>query len=338
MQQLINDLMNKNNEIDKLITDFRAKIVGIEQLLDDVIVDQVLQEIFKKMSSELDFRTIAENILNMQPDSCNLRKQNMTRADKLQSVKIFVESISKADQVDNLTSPTFFTPPLEKGQMVLVNFSGIGGELNRVHYGIVWNVAAEMDCIQILPVKSDKIHYKEFEHAFSIGKVGHLSKETWIDVREIMTISRKRINTNLLESSPGAGDAREVYLNPSQEYRINDGLRVYWGKQRNLLSFILSNNKSRLPIIRDYSQQYNHFLRPVKYFKTDSARITSEYQLIDDTTTFYIDWRVPSRSLGQGQRNREVKKFAYPVPINTRGTRVDRETIRNNQYGNLQSI
>jgi hypothetical protein len=319
---------------------FKSRVNGLEDVIEDVMQDKQLQAIIRSMSIEIDYREIVNVILITQADTCTLRHRNMSRSDKLSSIHRFVRSIAKVDQVDNITSPTMFTPPIQKGQMIYVDFAGVGAELDNQHFAIVWDdVSINQDRIIIIPVKSEKVKYKEYPHSFSIGKVDFLSRETWVDVRDITSISRKRIVVYQFESSVGANDHREVYLSKQQENRIEDALRVYWGKQKTLLDRILENNKERIPTFSDPPVQLTHMFRPIRRFNTSQDRTKTEYELFNDSIIYNINWKHPTGLISKGQRNQFIRKMAYASAIfNGNNVIADRNQSRQHEYAHLQTI
>lgn len=317
---------------------FKTKISGLEDILDDVVQDTQLQDILRTMSLENNYREIVNTILTTQQDTCPLRQINMSRNQKLLSIKRFVNSISQVDSVDNQTRPTMFSPPIQKGQMIFVDFAGIGAELDKQHFAIVWDdVKSTQDKVVIIPVKSEKPQYKEYPNSFSIGTVDFFTKETWVDVRELTAISRKRISGYQFESSPGANDHKEAYLTPEQENRIKDAFRIYWGMQKTLLDRILENNKERVPTFLNPNLQLPHLFRSVKSFKTNANRTRTEYLLYNDNTVYVINWKNTITQITQGKRNQLIKKIAYASAIIQGSTLVsDRTQSRMTSYNDLQ--
>ncbi|MCG7377360.1 type II toxin-antitoxin system PemK/MazF family toxin [Paenibacillus sp. ACRSA] len=319
---------------------FKNRVTGLDDILDDVIQDSQLQNVLRRMAYENGYREIVDLILLMQSDTCSLRPVNMSRLQKIESVKRFVNSISKDDQVDDPNTPTMFTPPIQKGQMIYVDFAGVGAELNNKHFAIVWDdVTDKQDKIVVIPVKSEKPKYRDYPNSFSIGNVDFFPKETWVDVRELTSISRKRICATQFESMQNANDFREVYLCSEQENRIEDAFRVYWGKQKSLLDRILENNKQRIPAFGDPDVQIHHFFRPVKYFKTDPSRTKSEYTFFNDNTIYEIIWRDATTSINQGERRKLIKEIAY-ASANIQNDRVLSNRIQSKMrlYSAIQAI
>jgi hypothetical protein len=328
MKVFLADLDSKKTELEQLIDAFRSKVAGVEDIIDAVL-------------SDAQVRDIAKDILAIKDDTCALRTAKYLRADKLASVKRFTEAMSTEDRVDDTDpatgaakTPTLYVPPLTKGQMVFVNFAGIGSELDRGHFAIVWDdVSPRQDSIVIIPTKSEKPHYKEYDHAFSIGQVDFFSKETWVQLRAITTISRKRITLTRFQPDSSTPN-REVYISDDQEKWIEDAMRVTFGKQMSLLDKILNNGKSRIPEFLDYAVQSLHFNRATRFFKNDWDSGVTYYCLYDDENQYEIHWHAPQENLSRGARNTKILDWAHAMP----SSGLSRQAVKQAKYQNLQAL
>lgn len=109
---------------------------------------------------------------------------------------------------DNKRNP--LNPYLEKGNIVLCDFTGLGKELDLPHYAIVWESIESNENINIIPLTS-KIK-NESKSVFGIGKIKNfmskqgnefINKNSYVYLNKLMEVSRSRVKIIFEENIHG---------------------------------------------------------------------------------------------------------------------------------------
>ncbi|MED4779414.1 hypothetical protein [Brevibacillus choshinensis] len=232
-----------------------------------------------------------------------------------------------------------FKPEVTSRMMVTVNFTGVGGEHNDDHFGIVWAADPKRDNVLIIPTTSLKEDKKFYNHYFSIGKVQFLEKETVVMLDQTVAVSHKRIEKETF-IDPATKTNTPVYISKEQEWHIRDGIRVSYLGYQTLFHFLHTNFRSYIPEMVNEPLQHTHLLRPFNLISNDPEKML--YTLIDDPETVYtIKWRVSAVS--KNQRDRLLSKWfqalgAYnrdPKTNERLSIRLPRRTSAANAYTSL---
>ncbi|MFS7377919.1 type II toxin-antitoxin system PemK/MazF family toxin, partial [Carnobacterium divergens] len=191
---------------------------------------------------------------------------------KLDSTKRFVENSSKPHV---LSDGKKYSPLLKKWEIICVNFSGIGSELDNTHYAIILNCNILSDAITILPLTSFKPKVTVEDHTrFSIGKLKNQGRKSVVLFNQITTISRKRIISNLKSNN------KNISLTDYQIRLVLSGLRVNVMKEKHLFEELISNN-SYIPEFEDPDKQYFHLRSAYKKNIEESTPIKLVYSIPD---------------------------------------------------------
>ncbi|MFD0737382.1 hypothetical protein, partial [Planotetraspora mira] len=93
-----------------------------------------------------------------------------------------------------------YTPILERGHVVQCEFTGIGEELDYLHYAIVWNTKKTCETINVIPLTSQfkeesvgTFYLNKIENFMTKDKDKFVNKESFVYVNKLMEVSRKRI-------------------------------------------------------------------------------------------------------------------------------------------------
>ncbi len=294
----------------------------VNQLLDmPPGVRDDLSRMFSNVARENQYREITDGVTKIQNDP---HDPLLTKSNALRRVRRFVEA-SCAPYVKN---GAVFTPILPCGTIVKVKFTGVGGEHNEDHYGIVWQSKKNRDHILMIPTTSYKENKKHHEHYFNIGSVGFLNGETIAMIDQMTAISRKRIMASAFEN-PQTGNFESIQLDPEQINRIRDGIRVVCLNQATLYSVIFNSNL--MPELLDPNEQYRHLFRPIIVNNMTIPGKKLVYHLVDNTQVLYeIKWH-------QSNVSRTVRKGYLENWRDAVGTpRVTRASVIQQAYRNIQ--
>jgi hypothetical protein len=144
---------------------------------------------------------------------------------KQQDILNKFDRLLKSEKKESKTNAQgLFSPTLKHGQVVLVDFVGVGTVLNDQHFAIVWNPVATLGQVQVIPMssKGDSQH--------DIGEIDGLrEKHNYILYHQVQNVSRKSIrvwkNTKKQISK----------LNAYQRKQIKSQYRYYQLKEKDLL-------------------------------------------------------------------------------------------------------
>jgi len=261
---------------------------------------------------------------------------SLTREEVLDRIRRYIRSSLKNYRKN---SKGEFKPEVTKRMMVEVNFTGVGGEHNDTHFGIVWDSDPIRDNVLVIPTTSLKEDKKFYNHYFSIGKVDFFTKETVVMLDQTLAISHKRITKETF-TDPSSRAITPVYISQDQEWRIRDGIRVSYLGQPTLFDYLLKNFRGFIPEMSNEPLQHSHLLRPFILVSNDPEKL--QYSLIDDPGTVYtIFWK--SSSVSRGQRDRLLSTWHYalgehykdPVTNKRMGVKILRRTSIAAAYSNL---
>lgn len=257
---------------------------------------------FKNLISYEEVNQVVWELSGVRTDS---NENSLTREIVLDRIRRYINISNKNFRKQNFK----YLPEVEKGMIVEVSFTGIGGEHDKKHKAIVWDVDPNRDNILVLPTTSLKEDKKFYKHYFSIGKVGFLPKDTVVMLDQAISVSHKRILDEKYRN-PSSNDKEKVFISPEQEQRINDGIRVTYLGEHTLASYLLNNFRNFIPIVRNLAIQFGHLLRP--FVLIDNNPETLTYSLKDDLNTKYsIDW-YPS-SVSKNQRDRLLRNWIEAI-------------------------
>ncbi|SDY86873.1 hypothetical protein [Thermoactinomyces sp. DSM 45892] len=310
-------LLSKNKED----VDFLNLIDYVSKL--DASLQNELLAYIQKASEEEVLRKIVKELCLIEPDP---NVPTRTRQDTLERILRFVTIARKHDEVrfSPKHKKNIYVPTIRTGELVVIQFAGLGSELDDIHYGVVWDVKHALDQVSILPTTSFKPNStKENGLTFNIGQVGFLREETVVKLQDATSVTRKKILSNRhLDPHDPEGKLKNVRLNNQQMERIQDGLRVKDFKENTLFQEILTHRQDCLPIFDDHSVQYTHLNRPfiIHSSSHDQLRYTLHNQP-NEIYTLYRKKTMLSRS--------ERKKLLYEWANATGRTKDER--IRNQE-------
>lgn len=220
----------------------------------------------------------------------NIGEINERRNDTLNRILMYTSSAKVTDDKSEIeveirgrkTRKVIFNPILTNGQVIKVNFSGLGSELYKEHFAIVWDVKENREQVTVIPTYSFKNNTILKANLFNIGKVTTLcdytGSETLVSVDQVTTISRKRIIQTKFNN-------RMAYLTSEQKNRIIDGFRAYWVGEETLFKHIAKTYKDHLPKFDDIKLSFDHMFRPLlkyKWVKINENQKLLKYSLYND--------------------------------------------------------
>lgn len=332
VSKLILDLITDTDTRDKIFS-FHQHTLGMDSAkrdlllnhLSDLMLDNDAQEKFQQLYSLTKGLAIPRrnrlfnHFHSLITDStlddifwelCGVRDDpkdsNLTREEVLQRIKRYIKS-SIVNFRKNQKGE--FKPELTSRMMVEINFTGIGGEHNDKHFGIVWNSDPMRDNVLVIPTTSLKEDKKFYEYYFNIGKVDFLNKDTVVMLDQTVSISHKRIiNETFIDPSSGA--KTPVFISQDQEWRIRDGIRASYFGHVTLYTYLINNFRSHIPEMTNEPVQYDHLLRPFTLVSNDPEQM--QYSLIDDPQTIYkILWR--NSGVPRHQRDLLINDWHYAL-------------------------
>lgn len=173
----------------------------------------------------------------------------------LKKIELFSQSDAKPDNID---PNGFYKPVINKYDFVHVDFTGVGGEWDGAHYGLVWNVNPKFESFTIIPTTSQQ--REEYANVFPIGKVlGLPNGVTTLLVGDMTKISRKRVTpVTFRHHTRGIINSRlkEQYIP-----RIQEAVAVTYGGQVTFETFLRENTKVAMP--EDLSPLYAWRFKPI---------------------------------------------------------------------------
>ncbi|HAT4256585.1 TPA: hypothetical protein I9065_003008 [Clostridium perfringens] len=159
----------------------------------------------------------------------------------------------------NFKKDGVYTPILKRGHVIQCEFTGIGEELDFLHFAIVWNAKKNEETINVIPLTSK---FKEESVAsFYLGQIENfitkennsfVNKESYIYVNKLMEVSRKRIrpvfkqniNGEMITESNGAKILVEI--SEEQKQRIKESIELFY----------LDSSEFLLEKLQSYSNNY----------------------------------------------------------------------------------
>ncbi|MBS4171808.1 type II toxin-antitoxin system PemK/MazF family toxin [Bacillus sp. FJAT-49736] len=296
LEEKIKKILEENSEIVQLIND----AADDSKLLNGLKESQI-QLLLKKISSiEDDHRTLNREIVN--------RETLLRRVNSFIDCTLTKDRIDDQDESGNSKTPTQYIPPLVKGQIVQVKFSGVGSETDDKHLAIVWNTLYNRDQVVVIPTTSMKPKTKEREYFFNIGLVPPLYKENVVCIDQITSVSRKRI---IKDAFFNGTSMESAFLDDPQLSRIEDGFRLTWLSDKSLFQYLIENNVKDIPEFSDFEAQIGHFWRPFRKMTYDKVNKISRYQLYNSNETYEIKWK--QTTLTKSQRKKLIMNMAYAI-------------------------
>ncbi|MDI0267202.1 type II toxin-antitoxin system PemK/MazF family toxin [Clostridioides difficile] len=150
-----------------------------------------------------------------------------------------------------------YEPILKKGYIVQCNFTGLGNELDFLHFAVVWNSSSREETINILPLTSKK---KENSlRTFFLGKIegfitkddnnNYINKNSYVYISKMMEVSRKRVKLIYKQNNNGKFqkiDERLIPLSIDEKYikPISDCIKLFYINEGDYLVNILINMRS----------------------------------------------------------------------------------------------
>lgn len=134
-----------------------------------------------------------------------------------------------------------YTPILERGHVIQCEFTGIGEELDYLHYAIVWNAKKNSETINVIPLTSQ--FKEESIGTFYLNKIKNfitkdnnnfVNKESFVYVNKLMEVSRKRIKPIYKQEINGdiikndKGEKELLKISEEQEQRILEGIELLY--------------------------------------------------------------------------------------------------------------
>lgn len=276
----------------------------------------------------------------------NISEITERRTDTISRIKMYTSSAKVADDIEEIEieakggemkKKKIYRPIVTKGQVIKVNFSGLGSELYKDHYAIVWDVKENREQLSVIPTYSYKFNTIEKSNLFSIGKVKnlfeHTGSDTLVSIDQVTTISRKRIietEFNLIKA----------YLTPEQRKRIVDGFRAYWVGEETLYKHIIETYKNHLPQFDDLNLSLSHMFRPL--YKREWKKVSDDlkvlsYSLYDDKDSGenFIKYEIRFVKMSRGDNKK--RKSLIENLINHKGsTATAREEAKSDAYKKIQ--
>ncbi|WP_176586040.1 type II toxin-antitoxin system PemK/MazF family toxin [Priestia megaterium] len=326
-----------------MLEKFKSEL--IELITKQTELLQKLEENDKYDSLELYSQMIQSDAL-LKDIILNIKDITEKREDTLKRINMYTLSAKVPDNIEEIeveergktVKKRVYNPIVTKGQVIRVNFSGLGSELYKEHYAIVWDVKSNREQITVIPTYSYKSDTMEKNNLFNIGGVRNLynltNSETLVSIDQVTTISRKRILATDFEG-------KTAYLTADQKKRIMDGFRAYWVKEKTLYNIISETYKDHLPHFTDLNLSLNHMFRPI--LRKNWKKIDEDQKLL--TYSFYDD-----KDNGNNPIEYEIKFIKMKVPNNkSRKNLIDsliyhkankdktRNEVRTAAYNNIQS-
>ncbi|MEK4627366.1 hypothetical protein MKZ17_03870 [Solibacillus sp. FSL R7-0682] len=231
-----------------------------------------------------------------------------TRTDSLDRIFRFIKAINNPNRVNVVNSERNFLPIIKKFQLVLFDLPGVGGELNKAHYGIVWDLKLTRDELLVIMTNS----YKDYKHIetstrFNIGPVGNQSLSTFVILDQIQTISRKKIIATVF-------DGQELILNEAQQKRIDRSISLLSTKEIPLSEFLMNKKRKLIPIFDDFEVQIEHLNMPFKIISQSKFHLSYMLFFEDDSTKiFNINFELSTFANASEHRN-AIRRLLRALP------------------------
>ncbi|MFE8703964.1 hypothetical protein ACFYKX_25660 [Cytobacillus sp. FJAT-54145] len=176
----------------------------------------------------------------------NLRKIVMSlQPEQREAIIKKIELFAECDSKDSLTDVNGnFQPAISKLDFVHVDFTGVGGEWDGAHYGVVWNVNPRFDSFVVIPTTSKS--RVEYPDVFPIGNIlGLPPGNTTLLVSDMTRVSRKRITpVQFRHHTKGVINTR---LKKDWVLRIEEAIAVTYGGQITFERFLRDRCSVAMP-------------------------------------------------------------------------------------------
>lgn len=152
------------------------------------------------------------------------------------------------NQVTQDPKTKVFAQPLVKGQVVFVNFIGLGQVLDEPHPAIIWDFNSTLGHVVVIPLSSKK---KIGFDKSSIGVIKglnpnpiHPPKESLVKIGQMTSVSRKSIK---IVPDQTHAKVTPLSLSPLQLSKVEDMFRLHYLKEK-LLRDVIFNVPQLIPI------------------------------------------------------------------------------------------
>ena len=254
---------------------------------------------------------------------------------KLFSTNRFATNAAKEHWKDK---KNIYLPILKIDQVIWVNFSGIGSELDNEHMAVIINCNQSVDTVTILPLTSFKNESTIEDHLkFSIGTLTGQNKKSVALFSQITTISRKRVLNHKLTNYHNKEHI--TFLDSKQKELVKLGLKVNLLKEKHLFQELVQNEKI-IPQFENPDEQYFHLKYPYQKNIIESTSRKLVYSIDNDPTKQYCIDLVPyDKSLSRKERKDFLNSWYRVTPnFDSKGNMTEnRNVVRNNIYKTLLS-
>ncbi|MGE7839068.1 type II toxin-antitoxin system PemK/MazF family toxin [Viridibacillus arvi] len=246
---------------------------------------------FQSILGDNNLKKIMNNIADIQDEPA---VPSRTRTNTLERIERYTNSAKRKHEFHHSKSDAYL-PIVDDGELIYIEFSGLGSEIDENHYGIVWQSFRRKDTLVIIPTTSFKEEStRENGSVFNIGNVAFMNKESVVLLDQITNISRKKIDRSkrhLTRQTIGKhpnGKPKHMFakISPEQQERIKDGFRVHFLKEKTLYDLLLLNYKDKMPYISEYNVQIRHMYRPIVINEKSTPDVLF-YSLYEDLEKLY---------------------------------------------------
>ena len=185
-----------------------------------------------------------------------------------------------------------YTPMVERGEIVLCDFVGIGTEINQPHFAIVLHAPKANEAITVIPLTSTDID--EDEYQFGIGKIpgfitqggSTMTKDTYVYLNKVKEVSRKRIEAWYKRDSRGnlikdvSNKKIRVSITADQMARVEEAISITYLNSPSLLHILIEkiNRGVQFPINYGNEDILKYGFRVVETYTIDDS-IPGNYKL-----------------------------------------------------------
>lgn len=151
-----------------------------------------------------------------------------------------------------------YTPTLVAGQVVKVNFIGLGSVMNLPHFAVVWRALPYEPNLVVIPLTSK---FKPGQEFYNLGQIDGLpERDSIVVANQPQTVSRKSVRV----CRKGANRESLVNLSEVQMMRLNDMVRRALARGELPLRNVLEKNiKIMVPLLT--KSHFDDLDRPVTY-------------------------------------------------------------------------
>lgn len=184
-----------------------------------------------------------------------------------------------------------YVPIVQRGEIVLCDFIGIGTEINEPHFAIVLHAPKGKEAITVIPMTSTDID--EYEYQFCIGKIpgfitefgSTVTKDTYVYLNKIKEVSRKRVEVwykrDLYGNIIRVNDRKiNVSITADQMARVEEAISITYLKCPSLLYILvdLINRGVQFPINYENENILKYGYRAVNTYNIDKS-VEGNYKL-----------------------------------------------------------